>query len=255
MNKLFSLLILSLSLKSYATQQPIAFPEDSRIKMVAFSDNNVVPIKGSVFTSTQLLFGSDEQVLDVEGGDKKGWRVTHQKNVPNMLFIKPSVFDSQSNITVVTNKHIYYFSVSSERSLEKTSHPTYAIKFIYPEDERKRLNDSLNRHVRERKAILSANKTPKAYNWDYSFNGDQSIMPAHVFDDGTFTYLELRANQDVPAIFSIDNKQGEEALVNFSRQGNYIVIHRLSPQLTLRAGKHHVASVFNNQAIRSIRRG
>lgn len=240
-------------ISAFAAQNPVAYPTDKRIKMVAYSENNVVPVQGTVFTSTQIQFGANEYVLDVDGGDKEGWIATHHKNIPNMLFIKPTVQDSQSNMTVVTNKHVYYFAVQSTNKDNIT--PTYALKFIYPEDERKRLNDSLKTRKREKDAILSASKNPKRYNWDYAFNGDKTIMPAHVFDDGIFTYLELRPEQDVPAVFAIDNKKGEEALVNLSRQGNYLVIHRLAPQFTLRAGQHHVASIFNNHAIRAIKRG
>lgn len=238
----------------FATQKPLSYPQDSRIKRVAYSENNVVPVYGEVFTSTQLLFGSDEVVLDVEGGDKDGWVVTHQKNIPNMLFLKPTTLGSASNMTVVTNKHTYYFAISSNKDMEGNYRKTYAIKFVYPEDERKRLNEALRLKKREKEAIINVSKNPKAYNWAYSFNGDKTIMPLHVFDDGIFTYLELRPEQDVPAIFSVDNRQGEEALVNFSRQGNYLVIHRLAPQFTLRAGKHHVASLFNERQISSIRR-
>lgn len=244
--------LLLACLNVFAAQTPIAYPTDKRIKMVAYSENNVVPIQGAVFTTTQIQFGSNEYVLDVEGGDKEGWVVSYQKNLPNMLFIKPSVLDSQSNMTVVTNRHTYYFAIQSQ---PKGGSPTYALKFVYPEDERKRLNASLKTRKREQEAILSAGKHPKRYNWDYAFNGDKSIMPAHVFDDGVFTYLELRHGQDVPAVFAVDNKKGEEALVNLSRHGNYLVIHRVVPQLTLRAGKNHVASIFNNCAIRAIKRG
>lgn len=255
MKKLLALVMVLTGVSSFATQTPLSFPQDKRIKRVAFSENNVIPIYGHPFTSTQILFGPDESVLDVEGGDSEGWMATYHKNVPNMLFIKPSVLDSRSNMTVVTNKHTYYFSVASSKSLADKSPRTYAIKFIYPEDERLKLKATLSRRAKEKAAILSAKKNPKSYNWDYAFNGDKTIMPAHVFDDGTFTYLELRANQDVPAVFAIDNNKGEEALVNVSRQGQYLVIHRLAPQLSLRAGKHHVASIFNNRMIRAIKRG
>lgn len=255
MKKTAILLMALFSVSGFAMQKPISYPEDSRIKMVAFSENNVVPINGEVFTSTQLLFGSDEFVLDVEGGDKDGWLVTHQKNIPNMLFIKPTAFNSHSNMTVVTNKHTYYFSIQSNGESDNKSERTYAVKFVYPEDERRRLNAELKLKKREKEALINHKKKPKDYNWHYSFNGDRTIMPAHVFDDGVFTYLELREGQEVPAIFSIDNKQGEEAIVNFSRQENYLVIHRLSPQLTLRSGKHHVASIFNDKLISKIKRG
>lgn len=143
----------------------------------------------------------------------------------------------------------------SSRPERSPQNETYTLKFVYPEDERRKLKAQLNKKKLSKKSILSKNKKPGKYNWNYSFNGDKSIMPAHVFDDGVFTYLELRNNQEVPAVFAIDNRLGEEALVNASRQGQYLVIHRLAPQFTLRSGKNHVASVFNNKAVCKIRRG
>lgn len=255
MKSIIFCLFLIASIGCFAQQTPISYPTDKRIKMVAFSDNNVVPINGVFFNSTQIEFGAGEQILNVDGGDKNGWQATYHENLPNMLFIKPTMPDSDSNMTVVTTRHTYYFSLKSHANLRVQSDKTYAIKFVYPEDDRRLLNARLKRHKQADKAILSHNKNPRRYNWDYSFNGDKAIMPAHIFDDGVFTYLELRPSQDVPAIFAIDNKKGEEALVNVSRQGGYLVIHRLAPQLTLRAGRHHVASVFNNKRIRQVKRG
>lgn len=254
MKNTITLLFLILSFSTYATQAPIAYPQDTRIKQVSYSENNVIPIHGEVFTTTQLVFGKDEYVLDVEGGDREGWVVTYHKVLPNMLFLKPTIQGTQSNMTVVTNKHTYYFNVKSSKHFNETRDKTYAIKFIYPIDERRQLNERLRRKKQLKRSILSSSKHPKQYNWDYAFHGDRSIMPAHVFDDGVFTYFELRPKQTLPAVFSIDNKKGEEALVNFSRKGNYLVIHRVSTQFTLRAGKHHVASIFNNKAIRLARR-
>ena len=92
---------------------------------------------------------------------------------------------------------------------------------------------------------------PSAYHWDYSFHGSTSIMPLHVFDDGRFTYFQLRPNQALPAIFAVDSKSAEESVVNFRQEGRYLVVHRLAPQFTLRLGKHRVASIFNNRFIRN----
>ena len=71
----------------------------------------------------------------------------------------------------------------------------------------------------------------------------------HIFDDGHFTYLQLRQQQPIPAIFSVDDTKGSESLVNFRREGDYLVILRTVLQLTLRSSDHCVASVFNHAAI------
>ena len=79
-------------------------------------------------------------------------------------------------------------------------------------------------------------------------------MPLHVFDDGQFTYLQLRPGQPVPAIFAVDTKKANESVVNFRREGRYLVIHRIVPQLTLREGPQQVASIFNNRLIAHLKK-
>ncbi len=111
MKSIMSVLSVLFAVSGFAQQTPISYPTDKRIKMVAFSDNNVVPIKGAFFNSTQIQFGLNELILNVDGGDTKGWQATYHDNLPNMLFIKPTMPDSDSNMTVVTNKHTYYFSL------------------------------------------------------------------------------------------------------------------------------------------------
>jgi type IV secretion system protein VirB9 len=232
-----------------AAVTPTPYPQDNRILHVGYQDNNVVSMQAQTFISTQLVFGVDERILDVEGGDRAGWMVTYQKNLPNMLFVKPTQLDSDSNITVVTSRHTYYFHVTSNKQLHNHDKIPYAIKFVYPNDARLQLKATLDAQHRHRALTAKKGQPLKIYNWNYSFNGSNDIMPLHVFDDGVFTYFEIRANQPMPAVFIVDNKHGEEAVVNIRRQGNLLVVHRTAPQFTLRMGKNQVASVFNNVEI------
>lgn len=75
----------------------------------------------------------------------------------------------------------------------------------------------------------------------------------HIFDDGQFTYMQLQAWQPVPAIFAVDNVAGKESVVNYRRDGQYLVVQQVVPQFTLREGKYHVTSVFNNRLIHHLR--
>ncbi|WP_265183000.1 TrbG/VirB9 family P-type conjugative transfer protein [Legionella pneumophila] len=36
-----------------------------------------------------------------------------------MIFIKPTMFDSKTNMTVITNQRAYYFSLTSAKKLEQ----------------------------------------------------------------------------------------------------------------------------------------
>jgi type IV secretion system protein VirB9 len=214
--------------------------QDARIKTIAFQENKVVFLQGKTFTTTQIIFDKDEVVQGVEGGDTSGWIVDYKQSLPNMLFIKPTALGSSSNITVVTNKHSYYFKVSSNKTITAQDKAvTYALRFTYPQ-----AND----------VKAQADKRPQDYNWHYSFHGNPALKPRHAFDDGTFTYLEFKPNQIIPAVFAVEDAEGKEAVVNTRRLHNYLIIQRLAAQFTLRNGSK-VASLFNQEAITRIREG
>lgn len=252
--RLLSLLLASVALMPvHATQTPKAYASDGRITHVPYQDNNVVSVRGKFLTTTQFVFGNKERILDIEGGDRDGWVVTHHENLPNIMFVKPTVLNSNTNITVITTYHTYYFHTTSQKQLKSGERPVYAVKFTYPDEARLPLKATNEAQKRHRMVAVKANKTPKTYNWSYSYNGDMELKPVHVFDDGVFTYFEISPNQPMPAIFIVDNQRGEEAVSNLRRQGAYLVVHRTAPQFTLRMGKNHVGSVFNNREIARIK--
>jgi type IV secretion system protein VirB9 len=71
------------------------------------------------------------------------------------------------------------------------------------------------------------------------------IRPREVFDDGRFTYFRFPANLEIPAIYRSVPDAKEEWIVNFHREGDYLVMQAVSPLWTLRlAGS--VLGVFND---------
>ncbi|GGI82566.1 P-type conjugative transfer protein VirB9 [Legionella impletisoli] len=245
MKKIATILVLScITAALQAQNNPSNFPTDKRIKQVKFEENNVVPIHGKTFTTTQIEFAKNERILDVEGGDTTAWMVTVHPELPNMLFVKPTALNSNTNMTVITNQHTYYFQMSSNKSLEfNPLQQTYALKFTYPAP---KVNQSTASSQKNR-----VPKEPKAINISYRFSGSSQLVPLHVFDDGQFTYFELSPNSPVPAIFAVDDKSGREATVNTRRQGKYLIVQRIAPQFTLRQGGL-VTSVFNGREISRI---
>lgn len=238
----------------FAAQVPVPLTSDARIQQVVFNPNNVVKVTGSPMTTTQIMFADDEVIKEVQNGDTAGWSSSLNPSLPNMMFLKPVVKDSDTNMTVVTNQHLYYFELDSRTNAQGQVVPTYAIKFVYPREIWAEAETEVGFKAEEKKIALSAFENPEKFNWDYSFNGDKSILPLHVFDDGTFTYLQLAPNQPVPSVFMVDNKEGKEAVVNIRTVGSYLVIQQVAPQLTLRLGPQHVASLFNGKKIAELRR-
>lgn len=230
----------------HAQNNPVSFSTDSRIKHVVYQDNNVVPIQGMTFTTTQIQFGDKEEVLDIEGGDSSAWMVTYHPELSNTVFVKPTTLDSDTNLTIITNQHAYYFQLTSNKKLERNpTQQTYAVKFVY---------QSANIPVKP--AIKEAHPSihPKALHTAYRFSGSPQLVPRHVFDDNKFTYFELSPNGVVPAIFAVDDQSGKESTVNTRREGKYLIVQRIAPQFTLRLGRL-ATSVFNTQEINRIQAG
>lgn len=236
---------------STAAVTPVQESTDGRIRVVAYQPDNIINIQGSTFVNTQVVFGSDESIVSVQSGDTAAWIAKVDNGLPNILDLKPTIVGSNTNMTIVTTddageKRLYYFHVTSiPGTPDNHTQATYALRFVYPDKERQQLQNK----QQQNNAILNAAQNPAAYNWDYSFSGDKTIVPLHVYDDGKFTYLELRPGQTIPAVFAVAKENGKESVVNYRRNGQFIVIQQLSPQFTLRNGADSVASIFNNTDI------
>lgn len=252
MKKIIHIITLStITLTAIAAQAPRPLASDYRIRVVPYDPDNVVQIKGSTMTTTQISFDKDETIEDIQSGDVAAWTLDVQKQLPNMLFLKPTMADSNTNMTVVTNEHTYYFHLNSTDNPQIV--PTYAIRFTYPDEEKAALLKQLNFQNQQQQALVNAAQNPKNYNWNYSFSGSPVVLPLHVFDDGQFTYLQLRPGQPVPAIFAVDNKVGHESVVNYRRDGEYLIVQQIAPEFTLRDGKDKVTSIFNTKLIQQLR--
>ena len=243
---LLSLASLLVTTGLHAQNNPVAFPTDARIKHVVYQENNVVPVHGITFTTTQIQFADKEQVLDIEGGDSTVWMVTYHPELANIIFVKPTILDSSTNLTVITNQHAYYFHLTSNKKLERNpAQQTYALKFTYPQPQTTQTPIKSQAHTNN--TLLQ----PKLLNTAYRFSGSPQLVPLHVFDDGRFTYFELSPRGAVPAVFAVDDKSGKESTVNTRREGKYLIVQRLAPQFTLRQGRL-ATSVFNTQEISRI---
>lgn len=201
---------------------------DPRIRYVVFHNDRVVTIPTGLGVSTMIQFANDEVVETVSAGDTKGWSIVPRKN-SGIIFVKPLEEAAETNINVVTNRRVYaiVLRTSANASLRSAFH----VRFRYPRDEANaRLLAQAERNVRH---PALAGVDPARVNWDFAFRGDERLRPRLAFDDGAKTFLAFAG--EVPAIFIV-GEGGRESLVNFRREGDLIVIDKVHPQMTLRAG-------------------
>ena len=238
MNKRIFILIMLFILGSnvFAEQKPRSLTTDNRIKTVSFSENNVYPIYGNYGYSTHVRLAANETILKVDIGDSDGWVITP---ADNNLFVK-NIIESDTNMSVVTDKHNYVFSL---KTVTSPGQLTYQLNFSYPEEKKaqERLAD-LNK-----KSLSQSLKdiNPSDVNWKYNYApaSGKDLAPLSAFDDGKFTYFKFSDKKSLPAIFSVD-ESGNESLVNYTKDGDYIVLHRTDKRYHLRLGDKAIA-VFN----------
>lgn len=233
---LFSVVIFFVSLNAYAIREPRATSGDSRIRVIAYSPNVVFKYVGYYGYQGSIELEEGEEVGTISMGDTTGWQI-----VPSgyRIFLKPIDNEATTNMTLITNKRMYFFELHAEKA-KNIDDPglAFTVKFLYPDSGKK---DALENNAFSLTPNLSQLNN---YNFKYSISGSRVITPLKIFDDGRFTYFEFRdKNAPVPAFFGVDD-DGNESIINYQVSGDYIVVERVEARFTLRLGKE-IVCVFN----------
>ncbi len=234
----FGLFIALLAPPASAIITPAPIASDARIKTMMYSPNDVYIYTGYYRFQSSILFGPDEEIGTISVGDAVPWVFNP---VGNRLFLKPVEQDATTNMTLITNKHVYYFELhAAEAKNISDKNLTFELRFVYPEEGGSMLlaNNSIDKVPDLEEEDL------KKYNFNYTMTGSSDISPIRIFDDGEFTYFQFHdINADIPAFYKVDS-QGNESLINFRARGPYIVVERVSAKYTLRLG-NSVVCIFN----------
>ena len=164
-----------------------------------------------------------------ERGDIEGVSFVGQDN---HLFLKPKAAKVATNLTVLTNRRHYQFDYTSHaQSAAGEDEVIYALRFTYSPSPAQQAAEAAERRLDKDLADLSGPR-----NVDYWYCGHADLRPIAASDDGVHTRLTFSAHADLPAIF-VRNDDDSESLLNFSMDGNDVVIHRVSRRFILRRGK------------------
>jgi type IV secretion system protein VirB9 len=225
-----------------AEAMPRPGPKDSRIQYIPYQRDQVVSLDLSFGTSTMIVFEDDEKIETLAAGDALGFKIEPNKR-GNVLFVKPSERGASANLNVLTNKRQYVFFLRSD--FRHPRNQIFAVRFTYPDTV---MTQADLAEARKRAAEPNLRNLDVAnVNSDYAYKGSPANKPSVVFDDGVKTFFRFDGN--VPAIFIVDPRRNE-SLVNFRREGPYIVVDRVNYQWTLRNGED--ATCVFNQRLRNV---
>jgi len=258
MASIFGVSAFFASTPAIAASTPVGVSTDQRVKTIVYNENDVVSLKGYYGYQTTISFAPYEKIQNISIGDSVSWQVVPNK-AGNILFIKPVEERATTNMTVITDRRIYNFELTSGLAgSPRNSNITFMLKFQYPMDSVMDFSDqnggpatifSADRPYATKSEItenaISSVGAPRDLNFEYSYKGEEDIAPSTVFDNGEFTYFRFNNMSDLPAIFSVD-KDRNESVVNYHLEDGYVVVESIGKQYTLRHGEDE-ACVFNDQ--------
>ncbi|WP_354859893.1 TrbG/VirB9 family P-type conjugative transfer protein [Acetobacter fabarum] len=258
---------------AFAEQDPLPSRHDTRMRYVPYVADQVVHLSTAVGATLVVGFSPHETVDRVAVSDS-----IHLKAAPagNYLFFKATqglglqpVIVLTRNDTGAERRYVFEVTTVASASLANaTDGVYYSVQFTYPADEAaarraavlarqqqeraqaearaKELELQLA-HERMERETKDPNFGPK--NWKYIAQGDRSILPIEVWDNGNITVFRFPGNVRLPSLFTI-NPDGKEATANYSVKndpagwGTLMIADHLAPAWRLRDG-NTVLCVFN----------
>lgn len=207
---------------------------DRRIRYVTYDPDAVVLVDAVVGIVTHIVLEPGESYVTHAFGDGKAWDFAAKAN---HCFLKAVATNADSNLTLVTDRRSYHFSL---RLLSDAgAAPTFEIAFRYPNSEaRKKREDATRTAVED--AFKGNGEKP---NLDYTMSGDLDLAPENAWDDREFTYFKFPGQRDIPAIYMVDG-DGNESIVNRHNTGpsnEIVVFHKVAARWVLRLGSRALA--------------
>lgn len=214
---------------------------DGRIATATYNPEAVVRITGRHGVQAAITFAEDEHIENVAIGDATAWQVTPNKRA-NVLFVKPLLARAQTNMTVLTDRHMYLFDLVAGTGAP----PVYVMRILDPDYKKavaSRAGEVLAQPALtdlEASAaagmVKDAQIDPALLNFAWKTRGDQRLMPTRVYDDGQATFIAWLPQTPIPAI-QMRNEAGVEGPVNFAVRDDVIVVDGVPDVLILRSGR------------------
>ena len=257
-----------LSAPAWAEEDPTAGHFDSRMRYIAYNPEQVFHLSTAVGATLVFGFASDETVTQVAVTDSKDLKASPAKNF--LFFKSVAALALQPVIVLTTNlqgdlrRYVFEVTTVDDKTLADDAPGIYySVQFTYPADVAARRR--IVALAQAKKAAAAAAAQAAQYqlqlahnhmedeardpfqgprNWKYVAQGDRTILPLEVWDDGFSTVFRFPGDVRVPSVFVV-NPDGKEATANYSVKGNLVQVDAVARQWRLRDG-NTVLCVFND---------
>jgi type IV secretion system protein VirB9 len=251
----------------WAAEDPIPGREDARMRYLAYDPDQVVHLSTAAGATLVVGFGAKETVTAVAVTDSKDLKAMPKGN---FLFFKSQEALPLQPVVVLTSTEggemrRYVFEITTVLSTdlgEKAREIYYSVQFTYPADEAARRRALAAAQAAKALAAAQARRAQQQLqlaheqmeqrardpfsgnrNWHYVAQGDRTLLPLDVFDNGYSTVFRFPGNVRIPSIFII-NPDGKEATPNYAVKGDLVEIDSVARSWRLRDGQT-VLAVWN----------
>lgn len=195
---------------------------DPRVTYAAYQPGQVYNIYTTLRTVTLIEVGDGERIRSIAIGDLDSFRIDRLEG-QNLFIIKPVLSGVSTNLTVETNRNLYFLNVISTAKRP----PMYSVKFTVP-----------GTGSRASGAVPPAPLPPMRYKILKKARMP-SFTPLGISDDGQKTSFRIPADAPMPTIYRADDR-GREYSVNASVQGTILTVSTRSDRWVLRFGDEYV---------------
>ena len=217
------LLISMTALPALAETAPKPGSHDARVTYATYQEGQVYRINTRLRNVTLVELGEGEKIQSIAIGDLESFKIDKLERA-NLFIIKPVVAGATTNLTVETQRNIYFLQVTEGGR----GNPNYSVKFTVPSSTRSTTTGS------EIPASL-----PMTYKIMKKGRALPGFAPVSISDDGRKTTFVIPPGAPMPTIFRADAK-GQEYSVNSSVRGTTITVSTRSERWVLRYGEEYV---------------
>lgn len=197
-----------------ALAQPAPTAVDPRLQTVIYDPEQIVRLSVASGYQLMVVFSSGERIETIAVGDSNAWQVTGSKR-GDAVFIKAMQASGGTNLTVVTDAHVYAFELVSS-----FGDAPYIVRFTYP--------------GAQADVPPPTGEAVSAYR--YRLGGSRAIRPRMITVEAGRVAIEWAPQVALPAIFRID-EDGAETLVNGAMIGGRFMVDGAPMKLVFRLDK------------------
>ena len=228
-----------------------------------YDENYQYPVYTRQLAMTTIILNSDEKMSEGSApylSDTERWEITGdvwetEEGSRQIIMVKPTALNLETNMLVMTDKRIYHFVLYSTA---KEYQPM--IKFRYPK-EKKFITENTRKPVLKSVSSVYENLDPDLVSFNYLikvpfFSRKIDWIPEKVYDDGSHTYIllpEVVLQKEFPAVW-----ENDDHILTYEvdpEHHNLIIINKLIEEVTLGIGKKKIRIIKKKgQPVFSIRR-